>query len=282
MTDDDHRAAKASVQADWTGRAGAWDRWADDLAEVAERFNAPLLEAAGVGAGQEVLDLASGAGEPALEIARRVGPGGRVVATDMVEEMLAGARRRAAAEGLDNLEFEIADMEDLPFAEASFDRVTCRFGIMFCPQPEVALAEARRVLRPGGRAAYLIWGPMEDTTMFSVLWSAVEETVGSAAESFTYPPFRLGEPGTLARLMTAAGFTAVEESELRFDAEIPAERPFWRAQLEMAFAPRLKELNPAQRQALDAAVVRGFEAHRAGEAIRLKAHVRLTHGDKPA
>ena len=104
------------------------------------------------------VDLASGPGEPAVTIARLVGPDGGVVATDLVEEMLAGARRRIA-DGVGNLEAQTADMQDLPFADGSFDRVTCRFGIMFAPEPARAFAEVRRVLRPGGKCAFMVWGP---------------------------------------------------------------------------------------------------------------------------
>ena len=282
MNERSAEAMKEGVRADWSARAAAWDRWSDEIAALADRFNQPLLDAAGIAPGQRVLDIASGVGEPALTCARRVGAQGRVTATDLVPEMLEGARRRATAAGLDNLDFEIADMEELPFAEQSFDRVVCRFGIMFSPRPEVALAEARRVLRPGGRAAYLIWGPLEDTTMFKVLWSVMDRLMGPPEEAFTYPPFRFGEPGTLAAMMTAAGFAGVDESELRFAPEVPARLPFWRSQLEMGFAPRVEGLSETQRDELEAAIVEGFAPYRDGEVYRLEAHVRIGRGDAPA
>ena len=92
--------------------------------------------------GQAVLDLASGIGEPALDIARRVGETGVVTATDMVPEMLVGARRRAAEANLANIRFEIVDMEALPFATASFDVVSCRLGVMFATDRAAALLRA--------------------------------------------------------------------------------------------------------------------------------------------
>lgn len=282
MTQPSHTQLKEAVRADWIARSGAWDRWADEMAKMADRFNEPLLDAAAIGPGQAVLDLASGAGEPALSIARRVGAAGRVVATDLVSEMLAGARRRAAAANLDNLAFEIADMEDLPFPDAEFDRVTCRFGLMFCPRPETALAEARRVLKPGGRASYLIWGPRDDTTMFAVFWQAIGKVVGPPEESFTFTPFRFGEAGTLSALMRDAGFIGVDEIEHRFSAEVPSDVPFWRPQLDMGFAPLVEGLDSAQRGALEAAIVEGFEACREGERYRLAAHVRIGRGEAPA
>ena len=176
----DPASLKAIVRANWTARSTAWDRWSDTIAQLAQRMNAPLLDAADLAPGQAVLDLASGIGEPALDIARRVGETGVVTATDMVPAMLVGARRRAAEAKLANIRFEIVDMEALPFADAAFDRVLCRFGIMFSPSADVALAEARRVLVPGGRAAYMVWGPRVDNTIFEVV-----QTVGAG---FVAPP----------------------------------------------------------------------------------------------
>ena len=128
VSEDDTLPEKERMQRVWSRRGAFWDKHADALADMADRFNQPLLEFAGIGPGQRVLDLASGAGEPALSIARAVGPSGEVYATDIAPEMLAARARRAADAGLDAIHFEIADMEALPFAEGRFDRVTCRFG----------------------------------------------------------------------------------------------------------------------------------------------------------
>lgn len=280
MNEADAPELKELVRADWSDRGAAWDRWADDLATLADRFNQPLLDAAGVGPGQRVLDLASGAGEPALTIAGRVGGGGSVTATDLVPEMLAGARRRAALAGLDNIDFELADMEALPFGESTFDRVICRFGIMFAPRPETAMAESRRVLRPGGRAAFMFWGPRQDTTMFDVMWTVIEKVWGPAEDMFTFPPFRFGTAGTLERMMAAAGFADCREIEHRFQGEVPAGAPFWRPQLEMTFGPHLEAMSEADRATLEQAIAEAFARISSGEKLRLDAHVRVAVGTK--
>lgn len=85
-----------------------------------------------------------------------------MAATDLVPETPDGARRRADAAKIGNIDFRAADMERLPFVDKSFDRVTCRFGLMFASDPSAALAETFRVLRPGRRTAFLVWGPRED------------------------------------------------------------------------------------------------------------------------
>ncbi len=275
---DDPEALKATVREGWTVKSDAWNRWAEQLAELAARLNEPLIAAAEVAPGHEVLDLASGIGEPALTTARRVAPGGRVTASDLVPEMLAGAKRRAAEAGIDNMRFEIADMEALPFDDASFDRVMCRFGIMFCPRAERALAEARRVLRPGGRAAFMVWGPREDNTMFDVVQTVAPDFVSAPPFAGELTPFRFGTAGSLAEALRAAGFAEVEEHELRFAPTPPAGGPFWQQNLEMSFGTLLDALSTDERAALDAALERAFAPYLDGDVYRLEAHTRIGTG----
>ena len=271
---------KAEVARNWAGRAPAWNRWAEQIEKLAERFNRPLIEAARIAPGMTVLDLASGTGEPALSIARLVGPDGRVVATDLVDDMLAGTRRRAAAAGLANLDCRIADMEALGFADASFDRVTCRFGIMFVPDPVQATAEARRVLKPGALSAWMVWGPMPDTTLFEVIQREVRAELGLASDP-DLPQFRYARAGLLAEVMRAGGLAEVAETELRFTASPPAGSRFWEANVEMSFGEQLAGLTDAQRSRLDARVERAFDAYLDGDRYRIEVHVRIGTGVRP-
>ena len=153
MDTDAIRRETELVRADWAGRGRHWDRRADEVADQAARMNAPLIEAADIASGQQVCDIATGAGEPALSVAALVGAEGRVFATDLCPEMMLGARRRAAAQGLRNLTFRTADMLALPDADAAFDRVICRFGLMFCPDPDGRRGRGQARVeagRPGG------------------------------------------------------------------------------------------------------------------------------------
>ena len=272
------------VRADWAGRGRHWDRRADEIADQAARMNAPLIEAADIAAGQQVCDIATGAGEPALSVARLVGAEGRVFATDLCPEMMLGARRRAAAQGLRNLTFRTADMLALPDVDAAFDRVICRFGLMFCPAPAQAAAEALRVLKPGGRVAYLVWGPRAETTMFVVFAAAAEAVLGpldEAGEIDLARPFSLGASGALARALSEGGFSQVEEREVRFAPRVPAQAPFWQAQFDMTFGRALDGAPEGKRCALLEAVAAGFERLREGDEIPLSAHVRIGTGIKP-
>lgn len=270
------------VRVDWAGRAPAWDRRADEMAEMAERFNVPLIKAAKIRAGHSVVDLATGAGEPALSVAKAIAPDGRLVATDLVADMIAGAERRAAVLGITNISFQVADMTKLPFGDESFDRAICRFGLMFVPEPERATREAARVLKPGGRVAYMVWGPRGNTTMFAVFASAAEAVFGKDdALIDLHKPFALSETGALTKALEAGGFTDIEEREIRFAPKIPAGTRFWAAQMEMAMGRRLEQASDRERNSLEDAVERGFARHLKNDEYQLSAHVRIGVGVKP-
>jgi ubiquinone/menaquinone biosynthesis C-methylase UbiE len=262
----------------WAGKAEAYDRWADPQAETAERFNAPLLEAAGVAEGQSVLDLAAGAGEPALSAARRVGARGQVIAADLSPAMLAGARRRAQRDGRDNLRLVAADMMALPFPDGRFDAVTCRFGLMFVPEPVRSLAEARRVLRHSGRAAFLVWGPLADNTLSTAMIQALDRVLGPAAGDLERMPFRFSLPGRLTALMGEAGFAEARETELRSERRLPVGESFWAATMEKCLGQQWRDADDALRGALDAAIRDGLAGCRDGSQYRLTNHVRIGVG----
>jgi len=275
MSDDE------AVRAHWREKAPAWTGWADSMAAMADRFNQPLLDAVGVGAGDRVLDLAAGAGEPALSAAARVGETGCVIATDLVPEMLAGLAKR---EGAARLHLAAADMQRLPIRDACIDRVTCRFGIMFVPDAPQALADVRRVLRPGGACGFLVWGPRADQTLFTVLGDAVAEITDLPDDDQHFQIFTYGETGSLARAMEAAGLVEVEERPLAFTPTAPADRPFWRPQLAMSFGHRVDMEDKALLRRLDDAVRARLAPLKTedGAGYRMRVHLRLATARRAA
>jgi ubiquinone/menaquinone biosynthesis C-methylase UbiE len=160
-----------------------------------------------------VLDVGSGTGAPALQIARAVGPSGHVTATDLSPEPLKIAAQRADERGLANITFETADVHHLKYSDESFDLVTSRLAIMFFADLPRALAEIRRVLKPGGRIAVLAWGSMEQP-YFECTGGIVMRHTGCALPDAAKKIFMFGERGTLAAALTTAGFRQVKE-ELR-------------------------------------------------------------------
>ncbi len=149
---------KEEVRRDWTDGVAGWRKWNAQFAVMTRAATEAMVQVAQVKSGMHVLDLASGTGEPALTLAEAVSPNGHVMATDLVPEMLAIAEEIARERRLRNISFKQADAEALPFADKTFDAVTCRLGVMFFPDAAKALGEVHRVLKPGGRAAFVVWG----------------------------------------------------------------------------------------------------------------------------
>jgi SAM-dependent methyltransferase len=193
-----------TATSDWNRQAGEFAAWLPLIAPYGER----LIARAAPEAGMRVLDLACGTGEPGLTLAERV-PGCAVVGADgafgMARAAHAGARERGLA-----CRFAVARGERLPFADGAFDRVVSRFGLMLFDDPAAGLAEARRVTRPGGRACFSVWSVPERVLCPSLTLRVLERCAPPVPVEWPRT-FALSEPGRLARLCEAAGFTGVRE-----------------------------------------------------------------------
>jgi SAM-dependent methyltransferase len=207
---------KASLRTEWRGAAPGWRAWVEVLEakDGGRAVSQTLVQLAGIGPGDVVLDVAAGYGEPGLPAARAVGPGGQVVCTDLSAEMLAVGRERAAAEGLGNLQFLECDAEELAFAEASFDAVLSRQGLQFLPDVAGVLARLHAFLTEHGRLAAAVWGP-PTAVQFAAPVPLIRAELQLPPPPAGIPgPFALADPGQLAELLEAAGFTNVETGTL--------------------------------------------------------------------
>lgn len=267
----------------YDGAALYWGKWADQLAEQQDRVNLGLLMAAGVTPGARVLDLASGAGEPAMTASRLVGSDGQVTATDLSAPMVAALGERVARHGLANVQCQQADMEALPFADASFDAVTCRYGLMYATDPGRTVAEAARVLRGGGRVAFMVWGPKANNNLlFHGLRAANEFLGGPLAEEGFRIPTRFAQPGLVAGLLSAAGLEDTREQEIQVEPKIKVGVPFWLPLLEMNATEVWKALAPEQQKRVHQVIAQAYEHFRTGDHYLLKTHMRIISGARPA
>jgi SAM-dependent methyltransferase len=217
---------RAGQREQWNTAATGWRKWSELIETRAGKISKRLVELAGIEPGDRVLDVAAGYGEPALTAAKRVGAGGRIVATDISAEMIAFARERAAAAGVDHIEFIESDASSLDFPEGSFDAAVSRWGIIFEPDGEAAAARIRTFLKPGGRLAISSWGPPDRVPMLGI-------PMRTAMERLRVPPPPPGTPGPLSRptpealggLLEAGGFSdvKVEETDLVMEWQSPEE-----------------------------------------------------------
>jgi SAM-dependent methyltransferase len=198
----------ASVSASWGEHAGYVDARSSVVA-------AAMLDAAELRSGLHVLELACGPGGVGLAAAEIVGPDGAVVLSDLTSEMTAIAARRAEERGLTNVTTREVDVERIAYPDESFDAVLCRDGMMLVPDPTAAAREAHRVLRPGGRAVFAVWGPRARNPWLGVLFDAVTARLGMSVPPAGIPgPFSLDAPGALEAVMDSAGFTDFAVAEI--------------------------------------------------------------------
>jgi len=195
----------------WGGGEGAyWAAHADYFDRTIAAYHLPFLDAAAIGAGEQVLDVGCGTGQTTRDAARRASSGG-ALGVDLSTEMIALARRLAAAEGLGNAWYELADAQIYPFEAGSFDVAISRTGAMFFGGPQAALANIARALRGGGRLALLSWQPRPANEWVSELTAARAAGRDLPAPAPGAPgPFALADPGRVRQLLTGAGFTGVE------------------------------------------------------------------------
>lgn len=196
----------------WDDGVAAARKWKKQAAVSSRPTTEALINLAQIRPGMNVLDLASGSGSPALDIAEVVGSAGHVTATDLSSKMLAVAEDKARERGLSNISFREADMENQPFQDETFDVVTCRLGIMYARNVQQALHEMRRVLKPNGRVALVAWGPdKDDPRKATVLNVLMKYSKSSTPDPSTALPSSFSEPGKLSRALSQAGFKQVYE-----------------------------------------------------------------------
>lgn len=171
-----------------------------------------LLSEAAPSPGSRVLDLAAGTGLVTFPLADAVGDKGCVIATDISGNMVEMLGRESTEKNADNIQVLRTDAEDLrAFSDGEFDTVTCALGLMYFPNPEVALGEALRVLKPGGKAVFAVWGARKNCG-----WADIFPIVDAEVQSAVCPLFfRLGTGGCLAELMQDLSFQNVKSERIQ-------------------------------------------------------------------
>ncbi|MBC05879.1 methyltransferase domain-containing protein [Thalassospira sp.] len=258
----------------WQNLSSDWITWAERLAPAAEKINRHMIEAADLKGLSEsrndaplaILDLASGVGEPAFSFARALGGGseedrvnipgvtGTVTATDIVPDMCDALIERAEEEEISNITATPADMEKLPFDDQSFDVVSCRFGVMFCDDHDKALREAFRVLRPGGKAVFMVWAPLVDNPLFAAMDAVLGNILGIGFDKAGLDPFCFGDVNHATDRLKNAGFSDVTDSSHSPAGRIPETAPFWKPQMDMLFGNILRKSSDMEVGAINAAM----------------------------
>ena len=213
MTDD---ASRSALRRHRESAAPGWAKWEHVLADAFFHATDVLIDMARVRPGMRVLDLACGAGSQSIQVAKRVGPHGSVVATDISGIMLEHARRNAAAAGVDNIETIECAADDLRETLAPFDAAICRMGLMLFPSPRTAVESARHALNPGARFSALVFTAGSSNPLLAQPMAILLRQAGKTPPASGQPGlFALGGAGVLERVMSDGGLEAVETETVR-------------------------------------------------------------------
>jgi SAM-dependent methyltransferase len=229
---DAHREASL---AGWEAAAAGWTRRQEAIRRLGAHVSAWMIEALAPQPGQRVLELAAGLGETGMLAAELVAPTGGVIISDQSDAMLDGARARAAELGLANVEFQVIGAEWIDLPLASVDAVLCRWGYMLLADPPAALAETRRVLRPGGRVALAVWDSVQHNP-----WALLpnlelsERGLASPPAPGTPGPFALGDPERVRELLAHAGFAEVDVQALAVEQRYASFEDCWETTLDIS------------------------------------------------
>jgi ubiquinone/menaquinone biosynthesis C-methylase UbiE len=261
------------VRRTWQAVGPAWERHRDRMFENTRVTSDWLTEQVAPQPGQTVLELAAGPGETGFLFAERVLPGGRLISSDLAPAMVEAARRGGERRGLANVDYRVIDAQQIELPDDAVDVVVSRFGLMLVPEPDRAFAEIRRVLRPGGRLAYAVWGPPDGNHWIALL-------IGSLLQNGYFPPgdpsapggvFSLAAPERNRELLDGAGFPDVHTAEVGGAMHFENLDDYWSIQTSVAgpVADLVGAMQPDEVAAVKATLATMIEPFRSGDGYAL-------------
>lgn len=217
------------VLREWRESAAYWQDHSATIRSMFSPVTQALIEDAHIKAGDAVLDVAAGPGEPSLTIAELVGHTGAVTCTDAVAEMVMAAQGEADKRGIKNVFFQQCMADDLPFESDSFDAAVSRLGVMFFPDPVAGVSEMLRVIKPGAAVSFAVWSESRLNPFAYIVTDVLARHIKMPpADPEALGAFRFAEPGKLAHVLETSGTLCVRERQLEFHIQAPISRDeFW-------------------------------------------------------
>jgi ubiquinone/menaquinone biosynthesis C-methylase UbiE len=265
MVEIDLDAYRQQSRETWGLMAPGWQDRRDWLMGITGPVNDWLAQKADPQRGQTIIDIAAGTGDLGFEIAKRVGPEGRVISTDFAPAMVDVARHFGEARELENVEYRVLDAESMDLDDDSVDGAVCRWGYMLMADPAAALKETRRVVRDGGPLAFAVWRTPDRNPWAAIPGMTLVERGHMLAPMPGAPGiFALGEPERIRELVEGAGFSDPELEEIVFDFRYADFDDLWDALVRIAgpLARVVNALPDDERQATREAIKQNIDAYR--------------------
>ncbi len=228
----------------WNKFSGGWKKWDGLVMDFLKPMGDEIIRLIEPQKNDVILDIASGTGEPGLTIASML-DGGKVILTDLAEDMLIIAKQNATDRGIHNIETRMCDVCELPFADNSFDAISCRFGFMFFPDMLMAAKEMVRVLKPGGCIATAVWDAPDKNFWVTAIMSTINKNMELPAPLPGAPGmFRCAKDGLIADLFAQAGLKNISQTAIAGKLHCKTADAYWGMQTEVG-APIVAALNKA-------------------------------------
>lgn len=253
----------------WDRMAPGWTKHRDYLWSITRQVGEWLVDHLDPQPGQTILDIAAGPGDTGFVAARLVGDDGKLISTDFAEKMVDAARARAQALDISNAEFKIMDAEHMDLPDDHVDGVICRWGFMLMLDPASAMRETRRVLRPGGKLAFSVWGGPADNPWVTLMGMVLTQR-GMPPQGDPFGPggmFSLSEHARIEKMLTDAGYDKVEIEDMAVSWDFQDFDEFWAFLTELAgaIAALIAELDDDEVASLRTDIKAAAESFRSGD-----------------
>ena len=211
----------------WNKSSPGWKKWDNLTMDFLKPFGNEIIHQLNLKDTDLALDVAAGTGEPGLTIASRL-KNGKVIITDLADDMLVIAHENASNAGIRNVEFSVCDVSELPFGENTFDGISCRMGFMFFPDMLLAAKETVRVLKPGGKISASVWSGPEKNFWFTATMGVVKKYVDLPTPSADVPGmFRCAKDGLIAEIFAKAGLKNISQQEIAGKLNCRTPETYW-------------------------------------------------------
>ncbi len=229
-----HLQIRDEQRLNWDRFSPGWEKWDTLIMNLNTPINQVMIERLQISEYDHILDIAAGSGEPGLTIAE-LAKKGKVTGADLSEKMLQIAQSKARKKGLRNYDILVADASELPFADNSFDKISCRMGFMFFPDMQLASDEMHRVLKPGGRIVASVWAAAEQNFWATGMMDVIKKHVDVPVQSPGAPGlFRCARPGFMAEIFSRSGFINIADQGVQGEADFVDADTYWQSMLDVS------------------------------------------------
>ncbi len=228
----------------WNKFSPGWKKWDVLTMDFLKPIGTEIIERLNLKNNDIVLDIAAGTGEPGLTIASHLS-GGKVISIDLAERMLEVAQENAKKRGINNFETIVCDVSELPFADNTFDAISCRLGFMFFPDMQLAIKEMTRVLKPEGKIAVAVWNIPEKNFWVTATMGTISKNIEIAPPPPGAPGiFRCAKEGFMSDLFSHAGLKNISVNEVAGKLNCKTTDVYWAMMNDIA-APIVAALSKA-------------------------------------